>query len=84
MRVPYSSLREQFADSEPILRDIKGLLESTQYTLGQLSGTLSIVPAARAGAGELAAFTARVARANGWTRSPLHASRYPPFRHVGA
>jgi dTDP-4-amino-4,6-dideoxygalactose transaminase len=34
MRVPYSYLREQFADSEPILRDIKGLLESTQFTLG--------------------------------------------------
>jgi dTDP-4-amino-4,6-dideoxygalactose transaminase len=34
MRVPYSYLREQFADSEPILRDIKGLLESSQFTLG--------------------------------------------------
>ena len=34
MRVPYSYLREQFADSEPILRDIKALLESTQFTLG--------------------------------------------------
>jgi dTDP-4-amino-4,6-dideoxygalactose transaminase len=34
MRVPYSYLREQFADSEPILRDIKGLLESTEFTLG--------------------------------------------------
>jgi aminotransferase EvaB len=34
VRVPYSYLREQFADSEAILRDIKGLLESTQFTLG--------------------------------------------------
>ncbi|MBI2526494.1 MAG: DegT/DnrJ/EryC1/StrS family aminotransferase [Candidatus Rokubacteria bacterium] len=34
MRVPYSYLEEQFADSEAILRDIKGLLESAQYTLG--------------------------------------------------
>ena len=34
MRVPYSYLREQFADSESILRDIKGLLESTDFTLG--------------------------------------------------
>lgn len=34
MRVPYSYLREQFADSEPILRDIKALLESTEFTLG--------------------------------------------------
>jgi aminotransferase EvaB len=34
MHVPYSYLRDQFADSEPILRDIKSLLESTQFTLG--------------------------------------------------
>jgi dTDP-4-amino-4,6-dideoxygalactose transaminase len=34
MRVAYSYLREQFADSEAILRDIKALLESTEFTLG--------------------------------------------------
>ena len=35
MRVNYSYLREQFVtNSEPILRDIKALLESTQFTLG--------------------------------------------------
>ena len=34
MRVNYSYLREQFADSEAILRDIKGLLQTTQFTLG--------------------------------------------------
>ena len=54
----------------------------TAYTLGQLSGTLSIVPAARVGGAELAAFTARVARANGWTRSAARGPRYPVFQHV--
>jgi aminotransferase EvaB len=34
MRVPYSYLREQFADSEAILRDIKDLLETSAFTLG--------------------------------------------------
>jgi dTDP-4-amino-4,6-dideoxygalactose transaminase len=34
MRVPYSYLREQFADSEAILREIKALLHSAEYTLG--------------------------------------------------
>jgi aminotransferase EvaB len=34
MRVPYSYLREQFAEPDPILADIKALVESTQYTLG--------------------------------------------------
>lgn len=34
MRVPYSYLREQFADPEAIFRDIKALLESTAFTLG--------------------------------------------------
>jgi dTDP-4-amino-4,6-dideoxygalactose transaminase len=34
MRVPYSYLREQFADSEAILRDIKELLETSAFTLG--------------------------------------------------
>jgi len=54
----------------------------TQYTLGQLSGTLSIVSAARASGAELAAFTRRVARANGWTDAPGRARGYPPFAHV--
>jgi DNA-binding beta-propeller fold protein YncE len=54
----------------------------TAYTLGQLSGTLSIVPAARAGGTELAAFSQRVARANGWTASPARGRGYPPFTHV--
>ncbi len=34
MRVKYSYLREQFADSEAILQDIKSLLQSAEFTLG--------------------------------------------------
>ncbi len=34
MRVNYSYLQEQFADSEAILQDIKGLLHTAQFTLG--------------------------------------------------
>ena len=51
----------------------------TSYTLGQVTGSLSIVPAARAGAAELAAYSARVARANGWTGSAASGKRYPGF-----
>jgi dTDP-4-amino-4,6-dideoxygalactose transaminase len=34
MRVNYSYLLEQFADAEAILQDIKGLLQTAQFTLG--------------------------------------------------
>ncbi len=53
---------------------------SPHYTLGQTSGTLSVIPAALSAAG-LASLSRRVAAANGWTiarpRSPM-----PPFKHV--
>lgn len=53
----------------------------TSYTLGQLSGTVTILPNARVSGRDLAAFTERVARANGWTsRRPR--SSYPPIEHV--
>jgi YVTN family beta-propeller protein len=55
---------------------------ATAYTLGQLTGTLSIVPATRASGAELAGFTRRVARANGWAPSPARGRGYPPFTHV--
>ena len=48
------------------------------YTLGQLSGTLSIIPFAEL---DLAATSKRVARANGWDRDVGRGS-YPPFEHV--
>jgi YVTN family beta-propeller protein len=55
----------------------------TAYTLGQLNGSLSILPAVRVRGAELEAYSARVARANGWTGAPAApARRYPPFAHV--
>jgi YVTN family beta-propeller protein len=54
---------------------------SRDYTLGQLSGTLSIVPIANLGDAELPNLTRRVAAANGWDAA-RPASKYPPFEHV--
>jgi YVTN family beta-propeller protein len=52
------------------------------YTLGQLSGTVSVVAAPRE-RDALSALTARVSHANGWDvgvdAKPRH---YPPFEHV--
>jgi YVTN family beta-propeller protein len=50
----------------------------TGYTLGQLTGTLSVVPLAGV---DWAATSRRVAHANGWDRDPGGAA-YPPFEHV--
>ncbi len=51
------------------------------YTLGQLSGTLTMVAAAKAGAIDLDGYSGRVANANGWNVS--HPARhYPPIEHV--
>jgi len=52
----------------------------TAYALGQLNGTLRVLPSAMAPS-QLAAFTQRVAVANNWQHR-LTARRYPPFRHV--
>ena len=54
---------------------------SPEYTLGQLNGTLTILPAAGLNGAELAAFSNRVASANGWN-SAQHEKKYPPFEHV--
>ena len=54
----------------------------TSYTLGQIRGSLSIVPAMHVGGADLAALTARVARANGWDGGRPAGPRYPPFTHV--
>jgi DNA-binding beta-propeller fold protein YncE len=52
----------------------------TAYTLGQLNGSLRVVPSAMTET-QLAAFTKRVVAANNWQQK--HVSRhYPPFRHV--
>jgi DNA-binding beta-propeller fold protein YncE len=53
-----------------------------QYTLGQIAGTLGIARLARASGAELAALSARVARANGWDAPADPRHRYPPFAHV--
>jgi DNA-binding beta-propeller fold protein YncE len=54
---------------------------SPDYTLGQINGTLAIIPAANATATDLDAFSQRVAVANGWNSAPA-AAKYPPFEHV--
>src|SRR5437763_1842753 len=50
------------------------------YALGQLSGSLRVLPAAMTPAW-LAGLTQRVAAANNWQRRPV-ARHYPPFHHV--
>jgi YVTN family beta-propeller protein len=50
----------------------------TAYTLGQLHGTLSVVPLRDV---DLAATSRRVARANGWEQD-IGRGAYPPFEHV--
>jgi DNA-binding beta-propeller fold protein YncE len=50
------------------------------YTLGQLDGTVTVLPEVPAGS-SLAALTRRVAQANRWDR-PRPARQYPPFAHV--
>jgi DNA-binding beta-propeller fold protein YncE len=54
---------------------------TSDYTLGQINGTLTIVPAANASVTDLDAFSQRVASANGWNSAPATA-KYPPFEHV--
>jgi hypothetical protein len=54
---------------------------SPDYTLGQINGTLTIIPAAKASVSELNAFSERVASANGWN-STRALDKYPPFEHV--
>jgi sugar lactone lactonase YvrE len=51
------------------------------YTLGQINGTLTIVPATKVNGGELDGFSTRVATANGWN-SAQQEKKYPPFEHV--
>ena len=52
-----------------------------QYTLGQTSGTLVTSTTARASGPDLAALSARVARANMWGEA-APPSKLPPFEHV--
>ncbi|MGH7650228.1 MAG: SMP-30/gluconolactonase/LRE family protein [Gemmatimonadaceae bacterium] len=54
---------------------------SPDYTLGQISGTLSILPSSIFSAAEIVGYSQRVASANGWN-APSPARKYPPFEHV--
>lgn len=55
--------------------------EPRGYTLGQISGSVTILPGMSAGTSGFAGYTDRVHRANGWNRQ-MKKSPYPPFRHV--
>src|SRR5215470_596086 len=55
--------------------------DSADYTLGQLNGTITALPA-KLKSIELMRFTKHVARANNWDRTKKNEARYPPFKHV--
>lgn len=55
--------------------------DSRDYTLGQLNGTLTTLPA-NLKTLELAQLTSRVARANNWNLRQTTSGKYPPFKHV--
>ncbi|MGH7954877.1 MAG: SMP-30/gluconolactonase/LRE family protein, partial [Gloeomargaritales cyanobacterium] len=52
------------------------------YTLGQLDGSVMLAPVASASGAQLAGFSARVTRANGWDGATGRTGAYPPFKHV--
>ncbi len=55
--------------------------QNSDYTLGQINGTIGIVPFAGTGPADLVRWSERVAGANGWnTAKPPN--KYPPFEHV--
>lgn len=60
----------------------KGVGPDRQYTLGQIAGSLSVLPIAGLSGVSLDRLTTRVARANGWTTSSAQRKHYPPFTHV--
>jgi YVTN family beta-propeller protein len=60
--------------------DVKLADDSRDYTLGQLNGTITTLPANMKPL-DLAKLTACVARANNWNRTRT-SSNYPPFKHV--
>jgi DNA-binding beta-propeller fold protein YncE len=55
--------------------------DSSDYTLGQLNGTVTALPA-NVKPNELTQLTKRVARANNWEQARRSAAKYPPFKHV--
>lgn len=67
---------------QPIVTRNSGGTPPSSRTLGQLSGTLTIIPFARASGGDLDRLTSVVARANGWNNQRRRSPVYPPFEHV--
>ncbi|HLX06904.1 MAG TPA: bifunctional YncE family protein/alkaline phosphatase family protein [Thermoanaerobaculia bacterium] len=60
----------------------EGIARPLGYDLGQLNGTLRLLPLPPTPtSAALTAYTRRVAAANGWGRGHP-AARYPPFKHV--
>jgi len=59
----------------------KFLTDNPDYTLGQLNGAITVLPANMKPA-ELAQLTKRVARANNWTEAGRSLGTYPPFKHI--
>ena len=55
--------------------------QNSDYTLGQINGTLGIIPLVGTGSADLTRWSARVATANGWNAAKP-ANKYPPFEHV--
>jgi len=54
---------------------------SVEYTLGQLNGSITVLPA-NVKAIELMRVTRRVARANNWDQTRRSMAKYPPFKHI--
>ena len=69
---PNSGNREPGEHSRP---------QNVDYTLGQINGTLVIIPLAATGAADLVRWSERVATANGWNTTRRQ-DKYPSFEHV--
>jgi DNA-binding beta-propeller fold protein YncE len=61
--------------------DIELSDNSVAYTLGQLNGTVTMLPL-NVQPAEITQLTRRVMRANNWNRPLINNRRYPPFKHV--
>ena len=69
--------------ANPGLYKPNGQRDASQYTLGQLQGTIAALVPPRSASPALADFTRRVAMANLWDgRAPTLAGGYPPIEHV--
>ncbi|HEY2027214.1 MAG TPA: bifunctional YncE family protein/alkaline phosphatase family protein [Gemmatimonadaceae bacterium] len=66
----------------PVRTTTHAQLPGRNTTLSQLDGSFMIAPLARADRATLGEYSARVARANGWTEPARLAHRYPPLEHV--